>query len=175
MNPSKKYLLVLGCSLFMTAGLVQADGQMNFSGSVLASTCEVNGGQNDVAVNLPQVPSSLLINPGQVAGNTPFSLRLTNCTPGLNRVSTYFEPGPTVSPQGRLIVDAGGSENVEVQLRNDTNARINLAGAQGSQNSQVVDINNGQAVLNYSAEYYSLGGTTPGPVNTRVQYTLTYP
>ncbi|WP_422418878.1 fimbrial protein [Pseudomonas sp. GZD-222] len=175
MKPSKKHIFALGCSLLLSAGLVQADGQMSFSGSVLASTCQVNGGQNNVAVNLPQVPSSLLANPGQVAGNTPFALRLTNCTPGLNRVSTYFEPGPTVSPQGRLIVDSGGSTNVEVQLRNDTNAPMNLAGAEGSQNSQIVDISNGQALLNYSAEYYSLGNTTPGPVNTRVQYTLTYP
>ena len=50
-----------------------------------------------------------------------------------------------------------------------------LAGAQGSQNSQIVGISNGQAVLNYSAVYYSLGSTTPGLVNTRVQYTLIYP
>ncbi|MNC69996.1 hypothetical protein D3C75_1207560 [compost metagenome] len=52
---------------------------------------------------------------------------------------------------------------------------MNLAGAQGSQNSQVVDITSGQALLSYSAEYYSLGNTTPGLVNTRVQYTLIYP
>ncbi|MNZ37963.1 S-fimbrial protein subunit SfaA precursor [compost metagenome] len=175
MKPSKKHLLALGCSLLLSTGLAQANGQMSFSGSVLASTCQVNGGQNNVAVPLPPVQARLLANPGQVAGNTPFALRLTNCSPGLNRVSTYFEPGPTVNPQGRLIVDAGGSANVEVQLRNSTNIPMNLAGAQGSQNSQIVGISNGQAVLNYSAEYYSLGNTTPGAVNTRVQYTIIYP
>ncbi|WP_442107828.1 fimbrial protein [Pseudomonas sp. NUPR-001] len=155
--------------------MAQASGQMSFSGSVEAGTCEVNGGNNDVAVSLPTVPASLLITPGQVAGNTRFDLRLANCSPGLTRVSTYFESGPTISPQGRLIVDTGGSENVEVQLRNNTNAPMNLSAAQGNQNSQIVDIINGQAVLAYSAEYYSLGGTTPGLVNTRVQYTLMYP
>ncbi|TDF81590.1 fimbrial protein [Pseudomonas sp. H9] len=175
MKASKKSLLALAGCLLLGVGLAQADGQMSFNGSVYAGTCEVNGGHNDVAVSLPPVPTSQLINPGQVAGYQRFNLRLTNCSPGLNRVSTYFEPGPTISPQGRLIVDAGGSENVEVQLRNDTNAPMNLAGAQGNQNSQIVDITSGRAVLNYSAEYYSLGGTTPGPVNTRVQYTLIYP
>ncbi len=175
MKPSKKHLLALGCSLLLSTGLAQANGQMSFSGSVLASTCQVNGGHNNVAVPLPPVQARLLANAGQVAGNTPFSLRLTNCSAGLSRVSTYFESGPTINPQGRLIVDAGGSANVEVQLRNSSNTPMNLAGAQGSQNSQIVSITNGQAVLNYSAEYYSLGNTTPGRVNTRVQYTLIYP
>ncbi len=175
MKPSKKSLLAASCCLLFGAGLAQANGQMSFSGSVLAGTCLVNGGSSDVAVTLPPVAASLLINPGQVAGETPFNLRLTNCSPGLNRVSTYFEPGPTISPQGRLIVDASGSTNVEVQLRNGNKAVMDLAGAQGNQNSQVVDIVSGRAVLNYYAEYYSLGGTTPGPVNTRVQYTLVYP
>ncbi|MGH8381291.1 fimbrial protein [Pseudomonas sp.] len=175
MKSSKKSLLALGCSLLLSAGLAQANGQMSFNGSVLAGTCLVNGGQNNVTVNMPAVQASLLTNPGQVAGNTPFSLRLTNCSAGLNRVSTYFESGPTVNPQGRLIVDAGGSDNVEVQLRNSSNTPMNLAGAQGNQNSQIVNITNSQALLNYSAEYYSLGNTTPGLVNTRVQYTLIYP
>ncbi|MFQ6572043.1 fimbrial protein [Pseudomonas sp. UM16] len=175
MKASKKSLLALGCSLLLSAGVAQADGQMSFSGTVLGGTCEVNGGHNNVAVSLPSVSSTLLRNPGQTTGNTPFELRLSNCPAGLNRVSTYFEPGPTVNPQGRLIVDTGGSNNVEVQLRNHNNVAMNLAAAQGSQNSQIVDINSGQAQLSYSAEYYSLGGTTPGLVNTRVQYTLIYP
>jgi major type 1 subunit fimbrin (pilin) len=175
MKPSKKHLLALGCSLLLSAGLAQANGQMSFSGSVLAGTCQINGGQNNVAVQLPPVETRLLANPGQVAGNTRFALHLTNCTPGLTRVSTYFQPGPTVNPQGRLIVDPSGSQNVEVQLRNSANTPMNLAGAQGNQGSQIVGITNGQAVLNYSAEYYSLGNTTPGLVNTRVQYTLIYP
>ncbi|MGH8486643.1 MAG: fimbrial protein, partial [Pseudomonas sp.] len=167
--------LALGCTLLLSAGLAQANGQMSFRGSVLDGTCEVNGGQRNVHVDLPPVSGSLLRRPGQIAGNTPFSLQLSNCPAGLNRVFTYFEPGPTVSTQGRLIVDAGGSENVEVQLRNSTNGVMDLAGAEGIQNSQVVDIVDNQALLSYSAEYYSLGGTTPGAVNTRVQYTLIYP
>lgn len=175
MNATKESLLALGCSLLLSVGVAQASGQMSFSGTVLAGTCEVNGGHNNVAVILPPVSSSLLRNPGQIAGNTPFELRLSNCSAGLNRVATYFEAGPTVNPQGRLIVDTGGSNNVEVQLRNHNNVAMNLAGAQGSQNSQVVDITSGQALLSYSAEYYSLGNTTPGLVNTRVQYTLIYP
>ncbi|MGG5288770.1 fimbrial protein [Pseudomonas shirazensis] len=147
---------------------------INFSGEVLAATCVINGGNNDLAVSLHPVNASALSRAGQVAGNRPFQLRLSDCAPGISRVSTYFEPGPTISPEGRLITDAGGADNVQLQLLNNARVPINLAGANGSQNSQIVPIASGGAILQYSVNYYATGAATPGPVSSRVQYSLNY-
>jgi major type 1 subunit fimbrin (pilin) len=176
MNTFSKSLLASSCALLFWAQAAQADfGQISFDGRVLAPTCVINGGNFDLPVSLPDVNASLLSSPGQTAGATPFQLNLSNCSPGITRVSTYFEPGSTISPEGRLIVDAGGSENVQLELLNDQQAPMNLAAAKGQQNSQLVAITNGNATLRYTARYYSTGGTTPGLVTSRVQYSLDYP
>ncbi len=173
---NSKSLLAGCCMLFLCAQAAQADyGQISLDGLVEAPTCQINGGNGNLPVSLPAVNAALLASPGQTAGNTPFQLNLSNCSPGVTQVSTYFESGPTISPEGRLIVDAGGSENVQVELLNDKQAAMNLAAPKGSQNSQVVPIVSGSATLRYTARYYSTGGTTPGLVATRVQYSLDYP
>jgi len=175
MNMLSKTLCAACGSALLYAGLVQADhGEISFSGRVLAPTCVVNGGDGNLPVTLPDVNATLLARPGQVAGQTPFQLQLTNCAPGVSRVSAYFEPGPTISPEGRLIVDAGGSRNVQVQLLNSSLAPMDLSTAKGNQRSQAVQIVSGNATLNYHARYYSTGGTTAGLVSTRVQYSLDY-
>jgi len=175
MNTFSKSLLASSCTLLFWAQAAQADfGQISFDGRVLAPTCQVNGGNGDLPVSLPEVNASLLARPGQTAGQTPFQLNLSNCSPGVTRVSTYFEPGATISPEGRLIVDAGGSQNVQLELLNESQAPMDLAAAKGNQNSQQVAIVGGSATLRYTARYYSTGGTTPGLVTSRVQYSLDY-
>lgn len=171
-----KSLLASCCALLFWAQAAQADyGQISLDGRVEAPTCEINGGNGNLPVSLPAVNAALLASPGQTAGNTPFQLNLSKCSPGVTRVSTYFEPGPTISPEGRLIVDPSGSENVQVELLNGSQLPMNLAAAKGLQNSQTVAIVGGNATLRYTARYYSTGGTTPGLVTTRVQYSLDYP
>ncbi|HGM5581544.1 TPA: fimbrial protein [Pseudomonas putida] len=166
---------VLGlCGSLLMAGVAQADhGEITFHGRVLAPTCVVNGGDGNLPVTLPDVNASKLVRPGEVAGETPFELRLSNCT-HLGSVSTYFEPGPSISDSGRLIVDEGGSRNVELQLLNSAKRVMNLAAAKGSQNSQTVAIVDGNATLRYYAQYYSTGSTTPGLVSSKVRYSLDY-
>ncbi|MEA5670483.1 fimbrial protein [Pseudomonas sp. MH2] len=162
------------CGLSLIAGGAQADhGEISFQGRVLAPTCIINGGDGNLPVTLPDVNAAKLVRPGDVEGETPFVLQLTGCT-HVGQVSTYFEPGASVSDQGRLIVDAGGSENVELQLLNSAKSVMNLAAAKGSQNSQQVTLVDGNATLRYYAQYYSTGRTTPGLVSSRIRYSLDY-
>ncbi|WP_406819183.1 fimbrial protein [Pseudomonas sp. KnCO4] len=172
---NSKSLLAGCCMLLFWAQAAHADtGVISFDGRVDAPTCQVNGGNGDLAVSLPPVNATRLAKPGQTYGDTLFQLNLSNCSPGVTSVSTYFESGSTISPEGRLIVDAGGSENVQVELLNDQQAPMDLAAPKGAQNSQWVSIVSGNATLRYTARYYSTGGTTPGLVATRVAYSLDY-
>jgi len=175
MNMVSKASLAACCALLVAATSANAtDGVISFSGEVVAPTCVINGGSNDLPVRLQPVNASALSRAGRIAGNTNFQLRLSACAPGISRVSTYFEPGPTISPEGRLITDAGGARNVQLQLLNNASVPMNLAGADGSQNSQLVAISNGGALLQYSVNYYATGAATPGTVSSRVQYSLNY-
>ncbi|MDE1167960.1 MAG: fimbrial protein [Pseudomonas sp.] len=157
-------------------GANAADGQIDFDGHIKANTCKINDDKPNFTVDLPHVSMNAFSQASPTTGRTPFQLNLTECTPETGSVYTYFEPGPTVNPlTGRLIVDAGGAQNVEVGLLNDRHGPIDASKAAGSQNSQLVAVSGGNATLDYFAEYAATGAVTPGLVKTRVQYTLIFP
>jgi major type 1 subunit fimbrin (pilin) len=173
----KKTSAAVVCILLMAPQVHAADGSIEFTGELVASTCTINGGgvANDFEVALPQVSAAALQTAGSWAGRTPFEIKLTACSPATGKVSAYFEPGASINPDtGRLIVDDGGATNVEIGLLSDSFGSVVAGAAVGSQNSQVIDIVGGAANLKYYAQYESLGSATAGAVVSRVQYTLIY-
>ncbi|NUT15864.1 MAG: type 1 fimbrial protein [Cupriavidus sp.] len=158
------------------------DGTITFSGNITAQTCTINGngegpGVTNFAVQLPTVSASILNAPGNVAGQTPFNIALTNCTPDTGNVHTFFEAGPTTdSTTGNLILEAGGAQNVQIRLLNGgtANTPIKAGATDGAQGSNSVPITNGAATLWYYAQYYATGQATAGAANSSVMYSLSY-
>ena len=175
----KKLALIAALSVVGIANAQAADGTITINGLVTDKTCDiVTPAGKDFTVTLPTVSKQTLAAAGNVAGRTPFQIKLANCSEG--KVATYFEPGATVDfNTGRLLnQDATGAKNVNVQLLGSNNQVIPVlaAGANGAQaNSQWVDVAKaGSADLNYYAEYYATGASTAGKVTTSVQYTIIY-
>ena len=175
----KKTLLAIPLLVLATSSVFAADGTITINGQVTDKTCTVNAGTTkDFTVTLPTVSKSVLAAAGDTAGRTPFTINLTGCSEG-SKVATYFEPGATVDfNTGRLKNASGTAANVQVQLLGSNNTVIPVlaAGAGGVQtNSQLVDVSGaGSADLNYYAEYYATGASTPGSVATTVKYTIVY-
>ncbi|MBO1014694.1 type 1 fimbrial protein [Achromobacter sp. SD115] len=167
-------LAIAGLATFASAHA--ADGTIEFTGNITANTCAINGGNGgeNFTVALPTVSAKTLETAGATAGRTPFKIALTNCTDD-QPVSVHFEGGPTVSQEtGRLTVDAGGANKVELGLLNNSFGEIKAGAAIGQQNSQTVTLAGGKADLDYFVEYHSLGGATAGAANSRVQYSISY-
>lgn len=177
----KKIALIAALSVVGIANVQAADGTITINGFVTDKTCNiVTPAGKDFTVTLPTVSRQTLAKAGDVAGRTPFQIKLEDCSAG--KVATYFEPGATVDfNTGRLINQAAAgdsAQNVDVRLLGDNNQFIPVlaAGATGAQaNSQWVDVvEGGSADLNYYAEYYATGASTAGEVTTSVQYTIIY-
>ncbi len=175
----KKLTLLATASVLGISSAFAADGTITINGLVTDKTCNIVTPQGkDFTVTLPTVSKQTLAAAGQVAGRTPFTINLAECSEG--KVATYFEPGSTVDfTTGRLDnQDQAGAKNVQVQLlgSNNTFLPVLAAGANGAQtNSQWVDVvANGSADLNYYAEYYATGASEAGKVTTSVQYTIIY-
>ena len=174
-----KFLIAIPLLALATSTAFAADGTITINGQVTDNTCTVNaGGNKDFTVTLPTVSKQVLAVAGDTAGRTPFTINLTGCTAG-SKVATYFEPGATVDfNTGRLNNATGTATNVQVQLLGSENTVIPVlaAGAGGIQaNSQLVDVSGGgSADLNYYAQYYATGASTPGSVATTVKYTIIY-
>ncbi|ARL38886.1 fimbrial protein [Burkholderia pseudomallei] len=176
--------------MLATTGVAYAsDGTITFTGSVVASTCKVNGGNGDLTVALPQVATNQLANTGQTAGRTPFTLSLSGCTSPVDKdgnpianvptkVAVVFEPGPNVNlTTGRLKpTGSGAAANVEVGIQTDGYKDIMIGADAANQGTQVATIGkDGNATLQYAAQYYATGVSTAGPITTSVTYSVIYP
>jgi major type 1 subunit fimbrin (pilin) len=178
MNICKQTLsLIAGAAALLAASHAFAtDGTINITGSLTASTCQINGNEagtaTNVSVNLPTLAASSLATVGATAGVTPFQLNLTNCTG--TSAQTHFEAGPTVdSTTGALSNQATtGASNVQVQVLNNLSQPINLSTNSNSQTTAVV---NNTATMQYFARYFAASAAaTPGAVNTSVMFSMLY-
>ncbi|RQS09820.1 type 1 fimbrial protein [Burkholderia sp. Bp9002] len=195
----KKIALMMSAAglAFMAMNAAHAsDGKISFQGSVVASTCKVNDGKNDLTVPLPKASTNQFTGVGSTAGRTPFKLTLSGCatdtTNGeggdveapVKKVSVAFEPGGTVDlASGRLNLEGGtgAAGNLQIQILNDKYEQIMIGAASANQKVQVADIDtskggSGTATLQFAAEYYATAAAvTGGAANSHVTYSLTYP
>ena len=158
-----------------------ADGSINFTGSIVHTTCNINGAAapTSSAVVLPPVTANELIKAGSTAGRTFFKIVLSGCSGEGRKVTAYFLPSNSVGSNGRLIVDSGGAKNVEIALltqQTSSSSPIYVgAGVTPSTSSHFYyPIENGSTTMYYGAEYVSLGNVTAGAVLSRVEYNVVY-
>ncbi|MDN7427351.1 fimbrial protein [Burkholderia sp. AU16741] len=172
-------LLLVAAGAAFSSTAHAADGTVSFVGKVIASTCSVDGG-SDLTVPLPPVSTTALTDVGSVAGRSAFSLALKGCTVGGEnpvKVGVIFENGANVDQSsGRLTIDTGAKAATGVQINVlDDQQKLIPIGAQTSASTQIADIDaEGNAKLNYFAEYYASGAVKAGDVNSRVEYSLIY-
>lgn len=156
------------------------DGIIEFEGTISDATCLVEG-QAPGSGNIQIGPVEMMASKGdlaaaaQVAGTTPFSITIggagdTGCTNGVT-AKVAFDGTMIDAATGRLNVDAGGAQNVQIQLLNgDDDSVINLA----TGTSAGTVIANNTAVINLKSELYATAAATSGVANSRVGFTVDY-
>jgi len=187
--------ITLAAALALAAGSAMAsDGTINFTGSVVASTCKINGGESNLTVPLPNAASNQLASAGATAGRTPFTLSLSGCTQDktengettpapVKKVSVAFEPGPNVNlATGRLKpTGADAATGVEIGILNSKYEPVKIGAESSTQNVQTVDIDTaengtGAATLQFAAQYVATGDAVKGgKMDSFVTYSLMYP
>ncbi|EKS9798747.1 MULTISPECIES: fimbrial protein [Burkholderia] len=186
-------ITVAAALVLAAGGAMASDGTINFSGSVVASTCQVDSGTKDLTVKMPRAASSQLTAQGSTAGRTPFTLKLSGCTTDkdgtaapVKKVSVSFEPGPNVNiASGRLKPTGAGTDGVasgvEIGILNDKFEPIKIGAESSAQQVQTVDIDTavggtGSATLQFAAQYVGTGAAIKGgKMDSFVTYSLMYP
>lgn len=181
MNKTILAVSLLAASVLSTSAM--AVNTIDFEGTVIASTCDINAagsGAADGLVTLPAVSTNDLITDGDWAKRTPFDIKLTNCTPSIAQATTFFEPGANIDvARGNMTLTgagtAGVADNVQLQLLNALDfSEIKLGSDATAQNSTPVTLAAGAATLPYYVQYYATGASTAGSANSFVKYTMTY-
>lgn len=170
-------LAVISFGLASSTVFAAADGTVTITGKVVDQTCNVGGASGSYTVALPTVLSSTLP-ANATAGDTKFTINLTNCPTG--NVGVYYDnTHANITATGRLkntIATPTGS-NVEVQLLNSTKAVIDLTKDRTGQNLLTTNVStaNGSANIDFFARYFAPVVATKGDVNTVVTYYVVYP
>jgi major type 1 subunit fimbrin (pilin) len=174
---------LLSTALLATLGLAfvpgaqAVDGTITFNGAVTDLTCTVTvNGTSGSTVTLPTVSQSALAGAGAVAGQTPFNIALSGCSTSMTKAATYFEAGPDVTADGRLVNTAGvaKADNVEVELAYSDDSQVVVGQAAPTSGPGVATVSAGAATLNYYARYYATDVAGSGAVSSTVQFSMIY-
>lgn len=163
--------------------LSTGQGKVNFTGKLIAETCKIKPGDENIDVVLPTLSTKTLNIAGIAAGSKSFDINVIDCPAGISEVGAHFEaigyssgdnsekPGINAAT-GNLVNTATESpaKNVEVRLYNSNGNHLPLGNSGGK--FSVVD---GIAKLTYYGGYYATGVTEPGNVKATALYTLSYP
>ncbi|MCA1324593.1 fimbrial protein [Herbaspirillum sp. alder98] len=152
-----------------------SDGTINFTGSVVASTCTYTGTTgNSQTVALPAVSASALTASGNTAGDTPFDIRLANCGATSKSVAINLEGGAFDAATGNLknTASSNAATNVGVQLSNRTNNTVIQVPGPSATVASAVD---GSARIPLLARYVASGPATAGGVVSSVNFSIIYP
>jgi major type 1 subunit fimbrin (pilin) len=176
-------LFALGCVTMAATAAHAIDGQVNFQGYLVDTTCtvKVNGGTNVGTVELPTLPVASFTTVGDTAGKTPFTVDLVNCTKGtdpnpVTKVAVAFEVGTTVDSDGRLLNGLAGSggSNAGLQLLDGTDYTPILVGIT-SPRSEDIPSDGGNVSFPFAVEYYAKTvPVTAGEVTSFVMFSLAY-
>lgn len=173
---------VIASACFASSAMA-ADGTINFEGELVATTCDitVDGQPSPAMVTLPTVSVATLAAAGQTTGTTGFTIGLENCqgVTATNTAAAFFENGSTVDFNSYNLINtaaaATAATNVQLQLLDQqTGTKIKVGNSDQTVNTTRFDISSGSTVLPYSVEYYATGATTPGLVESAVNFSIDY-
>ena len=177
--------IAAAAALTLTAGTASAaqDGTIEFTGSITATTCLVEGvapGQGNItkAVDLGGINVGSLQTAGERAGDKGFNIQIggagdANCTDGQTAHVRFDPASPALDiTTGRLNIDNTGTPatNVQVEIANVDGTEINLF----TEDSAGIAIANNTAVIPLIGRYYATGAAVAGEANSRVGFQVVY-
>ncbi|MBN6044530.1 type 1 fimbrial protein [Citrobacter sp. ku-bf4] len=90
---------------------VAADGTVHFTGTILDQACEVDGGSQDLKVELGTISAKSLENQGESAA-TPFTIALHNCPESVTKAQVRFDGTPDSVNKDLLQLSGYGNDGV---------------------------------------------------------------
>ncbi len=173
----KTALLALG--IIGMPGLAMASNTIKFQGLVNTSTCSVTVNNTATAiVVLPTVAAAALGTMGETAGETNFTVGVSNCVSDLtDKVLKVGFVGNNVNATGHLM-NTGTAANVELVVSSLSNGNIlNLSNWTSQTAADGITLQAGRtsAERDYFVRYYATGAATVGTVAGSMQYSISYP
>ena len=159
-----------------SAGTQSTGGQIEFSGSITDTSCNIDSTSANQIVDLGKGASSYFTGAGAETTKPAFHIKVKDCPATVTKVSVLFD-GTRDSNNSNLLAVNGGAQGVAIKLYEDDKATpINLgteskdqaviAGTSGS--------NSGTADLEFFADYISTSAVSAGSANGTANFNMVY-
>lgn len=173
MNIANKKITALCILAF--GGLFSASSPaltIDIIGTVVASPCTVNGGDESLDVNLGNnIEADELSSSGNGTNWKNFTLALTNCPVSTSSFSVAFA-GTTDSDDADFYANTGTATNLKLALTSQDGNTIFSNGS--SLENVLIDASTHAYNLNLRARAESKGLVMPGTIKGQIQATFTY-
>ncbi|MRT05946.1 fimbrial protein [Ewingella americana] len=153
-----------------------ADGSINFTGKIIATTCDIGAGSGDEKVNVAMgsYGANAFAATGSTVANVPFSIDLSKCDDSIKQAKVLFE-GTADGTNNKLIKLTGTkpATGVGIGLYESNGTAIELGKA-----SALQTVTGGNAKLGFIAKYVATkdkADITSGDANGTTQFTIQYP
>ena len=164
----------LCCSVSAWAA-TSGEGQVNFTGEIIDSACQVtNGLSNPLDVQLGKVSKTIFTGTGSTSTATKFDIQLTNCPETVTSAAVNFGGTPDADNNSTLALtpDADAATGVAIQLLDTTGQPVSLYTP-----SRQYPLMAGSTVndLEFGARYIQTqAAVTAGPANSVSTFTIIY-
>lgn len=149
------------------------DGNLFFTGEILANTCAINAGDMSQSLVLGGIAKNAFPSAGSTASVIPFSIHLEDCDNSLHGATVRFDGTRDAINSDLLALTPGGATGVAVALFESNGTTPIPMNA----DSQSVAITGDITTLNFVAKYQATAtpaSITAGPANAVAQFTLNY-
>lgn len=165
--------------LFVLSGLVlcdsasyAADGEINFTGSVIDTACTMDiGANNKMSVILGNVAKTAFSGPDSVSSVTEFDIKLKSC-PEVTTASVKFD-GVTVPGNNEVLAlteETGAATGVGIQITDQANKIVTFKTATDS-----YPLAAGDNTLPFFASFIQTdAAVVAGTANATAQFTINY-
>lgn len=154
-----------------------SDGTITFGGNLKTETCTITAPANFTVI-LPTVPVSSLATLYDQAGETQFSIAVSNCNASITGANVFFEDGPNVLSFDDTLkntASSGAASNVELVIKTADGGATDLVSLGGIQYPQFTNnISSNAGRLDFRVAYIATGLVTPGTVQSSVTYSMVY-
>lgn len=162
-----------------SAGTQGPGGQVNFTGSITDSSCNVESDSKNQTVDLGKWAKSYFTGAGTETTKTAFHIKVTDCPDSVAHVSVLFDGKKDSTNASLLAIDsgAGSAAGVGIKLFEDDQNQVIKLGTVSKQHDiqQGSDGADGTADLTFFADYASTGANImTGKANGVADFNMVY-
>lgn len=175
-SPSQPARSALSVNPGASTGTQSTGGQIEFSGSITDTSCDIDSNSASQVIDLGKWASNFFTGAGSETTKTAFHIKVKDCPASVTKVAVLFD-GTRDSNNSNLLAVNGGAQGVAIKLYEDDRATpINLGTVSRDQTvlAGAGGASTGTADLEFFVDYISTSAVSAGAANGTANFNMVY-